>query len=183
MAWQKRPNRLLSVDTARITGIAWGALSDQLPQTDVWELPDYDRADSLGARIATLENTLHDFIAWADIDTVVIAERFPPRTSKQMASGYGLDGAVRSQCWRDDVQLLWQPEGQVRKEILGRSRGTTRDQLKAAAVRWCEHHGIHVQTDDAADAAVLWCWTRNTLVRHRPPGIRTAPSVQESAVS
>lgn len=170
----KPPSNLLSLDIARVTGIAWGALTDQIPRTHVWDLPVFHRDDALGYRIMTLENTLHDMIEWACIDTVVIAERFPPRTSAQMASGFGLDGAVRAQCLRDDVRLLWQPENQVRKEMFGRSGSS--EEMKTAAVRWCTRHGIHAERHDSAEAAVLWCWTRNQLVRSAPP-CRRAPTL------
>lgn len=174
----KPPNNLLSLDIARVTGVAWGALTDKIPRTAVWDLPVFHRDDALGYRIMSLENTLADFIAWAGIDTVVIAERFPPRTAKQQASGFGLDGAVRAECVRRGVRLMWQPENQVRKEMFGRS-GTS-EEMKTAAVRWCARHSIKAERHDSAEAAVLWCWTRNQLMRSTPPCRRAPTTIGES---
>lgn len=158
------PLRLACLDIARRTGVAWGALSAVQPAVTHWPLPATDPVDALAARIAALENTLGAFLERERIGFVVIAQRFPGRSQAQLASAYGLDGAVRSECWRAGVRLRWQPEATVRKEMLGRGKGPT-EVMKALAMRWCAVQGIEVRNDDEADAAVLWRWTRDEMVR------------------
>jgi Holliday junction resolvasome RuvABC endonuclease subunit len=171
MAWPAMPElppRLAALDIARRTGVAWGSLTDLKPAVTNWPLPLTDpypeTNDALAARIASLENTLEKFLKREAISLVVIAQRFPGRSQAQLASAYGLDGAVRSECWRAGVQLRWQPESTVRKEMLGRGRGSTA-LMKRLAMRWCAVQGIAVRCDDEADAAVLWRWTRDETVR------------------
>jgi Holliday junction resolvasome RuvABC endonuclease subunit len=158
------PPRLLALDVARRTGVAWGDLSAVKPAVTNWPLPLTDPVDALAKRIAALENTLKTFLEREAISFVVIAQRFPGRSQAQLASAYGLDGAVRSECWRAEVRLRWQPESTVRKEMLGRGKGPTAV-MKALAMRWCAVQGIEVRNDDEADAAVLWRWTRDEMVR------------------
>jgi len=156
------PNRLATFDIATSTGVAWGSLSD-ICRTDVWPLPLHDPVDTLACRVASLENTTSRFLVRENIDLVVIAERFPGRSAAQIAVAYGLDAAVRVECWRAGIPLKWQSESTVRKETFGYTG--SRQVMKAAATSFCRHHNIEVLNDDAADAAVMWMWTRNQLVR------------------
>lgn len=156
------PNRLATFDIATSTGVAWGPLSGWCV-TDVWPLPKHDPDDTLAARVAALENTTAKFLARECIDIVVIAARFPGKSQAQVSLAYALDSAVRVECWRQRIPLRWQSENTVRYEMFGYTG--TRDVMKAQAMAWCRHHNIAVKNDDAADAAVLWAWTRNELVR------------------
>jgi hypothetical protein len=155
------PHRLLTLDVARLTGWAFAPIG-------VWTLPVADPLDHLGARIAMLEDLLGEFLEVEGVDMVVICERFPPKSITQMASGFGLDGAIRAECRRHRIPLKWQPENQIRREVYGRS-GRSED-MKTAALRWCELHGIVVPDDNAAEACVLWRWSRDELVRQRLRG-------------
>lgn len=162
------PHRLLTLDTARLTGWAFAPITAVVPICGVWELPREDPFDPLGARIAMLEDLLGEFLEAEGVDMVVICERFPPRTTLQMASGFGLDGAVRAECRRHRIPLKWQPENQIRREVYGRA-GRSED-MKAEAVAWCSLHGIVCPDHNAAEACVLWRWSRDELVRQRLRG-------------
>lgn len=78
----------------------------------------------------------------------------------------GLMGILRTEAWRRDLHVLRQPETTVRKEMLGRGRLPTGD-MKELVMRWCSAQGIEVSDHNSGDAAVLWRWARDELVRQR----------------
>lgn len=173
------PRAILSLDVATITGFAWGALADVVPLCGIWELPG-DPLLSVGRKVAALENTVIDFLnAQPTVDLVVLAERFVGRSIAQVRLSFALDGVVEAECWRRGLRLVKQPETTVRREMFGRTGRT--DDMKAAALAWCARQGIAVPDHNGADAAVLWRWTRDELVRQRgvtgvrAPVIRPAP--------
>lgn len=162
---------LLSLDVARGTGVAWGRIVDLIPTTRLWPLPRKDELDAVGARIAALDNTLSRFLDDLDAGGLnprwcVMAEPFMSRNMGETESNFGLYGIVRAELWRRKIRLLRQPENTVRREILGRGTAPT-DEMKKLCLDWCGIHGIAAAEHNAADAAILWYWTRNELVRQR----------------
>lgn len=159
---------LVALDVGRITGFAHGPFSAVRAKCGSWPLPASDPVDPVGRRIAVLDNTLAAaFDLWRP-SHVVLAERFPSRNLGEAAANFGLDGQVRAECWRRGIRLLVQPEGTVRKEMLGRGSGAS-EVMKALVMQWCGREGIEVPDHNAGDAAVLWRWARDELVRQRLP--------------
>lgn len=157
---------LLSLDVSGITGWAFGGFADRIPATGIWPLPRRDDSDVVGARIAALENTLSAALdAWCPT-VVVMAEAFPGRNMDEAMAKFAMLGIVRSECWRRKIRCLVQPEGTVRKEVLGRGGGSS-ETMKQLVMDWCHRQGIDVEDHNAGDAAVLWRWTRDELVRQR----------------
>lgn len=168
------PRYLVALDVGRVTGFAHGPFGAIRPVCDSWELVHGrpDPANPVGQRIAVLENMLiPSFDAWMP-SHVIMAERFASRNAGEAASSFGLDGAVLAECWRRGIAVLVQPEGTVRKEMLGRGTGTT-EVMKGLVLAWCAREGIEVPDHNAGDAAVLWRWARDELVR-QSPGRRAA---------
>lgn len=162
---ERTPRSLLALDIATTTGYAFGALDGVIPTCGIWPLPTRDPLSRVGARIAVLENTLGEFLEKRKPELVVIAERFIGRTASNevVLLLCALDGAVYGECWRARIPLRVQPESQVRSEMLGkRPRGTD---WKALALGWCEGQGIDAIGHDAAEAALLWRWSRDEIVR------------------
>ena len=158
------PPNLVAFDVAQRTGWAAGRFNDQRPETGVWILPAKDGLDVVGARIMSLENELIPALdRWQPL-YVVMAEPFPSRNMAETESGFGLQGLIRSECRRRSILILRQPESTVRKEILGRGHAPT-DQMKRLVAQWCNHQGIAIADHNAGDAAVLWRWARDELVR------------------
>lgn len=155
---------LLALDLGRITGWAWAPLTETRPTCDVWLLPASDPLDVIGARVAVLENTLALALERWRPEWVVLAETFRGRNASLADSQAALMGAVRAECWRARVRLRVQPETTVRKEMLGRGAGRT-EIMKPLALAWCARQGIETSDHNAADAAVLWRWTREELTR------------------
>lgn len=121
----------------------------------------------MGARAVTLENTLADFIAAHGVEYVVLAERQVIQGKQggswSVALGFGLDAVVQAECYRANIACRVTPESTVRRDMLGKAGRT--EEMKALAVRWCRKQGIDVPTHDAAEAAVMWRWTRDELLR------------------
>lgn len=156
---------------ARGTGVAWGRIVDPIPTTRLWPLPRKDELDPVGARIAALDNTLSRFLDDLEVDRLkprwcVMAEPFMSRNMGETESNFGLYGIVRAELWRRKIRLLRQPEGTVRKEVLGRGQAPT-DEMKSLVSTWCERQGIPIEDHNCGDAAVLWRWTRDELLRQR----------------
>ncbi len=158
---------LLVLDLATVTGWAHGPLSTMQPQCGRWELPARDPRDIIGARAAALDNTLAAALdVWTDVTVLGMAEPIPGRNQADVALMGALTGVVRAECWRRRIRVLVQPEGTVRKEMLGRGSGRS-DVMKALALAWCERHGISVADHNAADACIFFCWCRGELTRQR----------------
>lgn len=165
---------LLSIDAARRTGVAWGRITDAIPTTLVWPLDKKgakDELDPIGARISAMDNTLSRFLDILEADGLkprwcVMALPFASRNLDETESNFGLYGIVRAELWRRKVRLMRQPENTVRLETLGRGTAPT-DEMKALVTVWCERQGIEIHDHNAGDAAVLWRWTRDELVRQR----------------
>jgi Holliday junction resolvasome RuvABC endonuclease subunit len=156
---------LLSLDLGSVTGFAVGDVTDAVPYCDSWELPLSDPMDLLGARVAALENTLGPFLVeWAPA-VVVMALAFTGRNAADQDAMGAYYGMVRSECWRHDVRVLVQPEITVRTEVHGRGKHRTSAEWKQLAMIWCKRNAIIVPDHNAADAAVLWCWTRDEILR------------------
>jgi hypothetical protein len=165
------PRVLLALDVATTTGWAVGLLGDVRPRCGQWPLPRvHPHRLVLGAKVTALENTLSRFIEAEQVGLVVIAERFVGRSQAQIRTSFALDGAVESECNRAGIAMRVHPEQTVRNEMHGRHpRGTD---WKALALLWCEREGIAVSGHDAADAALLWRWTRDELVRQARVSMR-----------
>lgn len=158
---------LLTLDLAQVTGWAYGPLSAEAPTCDRWALPERDPRDIIGARAAALDSTLAAALdAWGDVAIVGMAEPIPGRNQADVAAMGALVGIVRAECWRRGIRVLVQPEGTVRKEMLGRGSGRS-EVMKALALGWCERHGVAVPDHNAADAVVFWMWCRGEIIRQR----------------
>ena len=157
---------LASLDLAKTVGWAVGRIVDAKPICGAWRLPASDSLDVLAARIAALENTLGPWLDDEQIGVLVMAEPFRAKNTFEAEANAGLRGIVRSECWRRDIPVLWQPESTVRKEVLGKGRAPT-DQMKALVMQWCARRDIHAIDHNAADAAVLWTWTAAEMLRQR----------------
>lgn len=160
------PAYLVALDSGRRFGWAHGPLGAVVPLCGYWQLPAKDDHDVVGARIANLENTLiAAFDEWQP-GYVVMAEGFISRSRSDAESTLGMVGQVRAECWRRRISFRVQPEGTVRREMLGRGSGPS-EVMKALAMAWCRRLGIEAHDHNAADSAVLWKWTRDELVRQR----------------
>lgn len=168
------PRFLVALDVGRTTGLAYGALSAVKPLCDSWAL---DRPDAkhnpVGARCAVLDHRLAEFFDAVNPSHLVMAERIPSRNAGEAASSFGLDGIVLAECYRRGIRVLVQPEGTVRKEVLGRGTAPT-DVMKALVLDWCDRQGIAVTDHNAGDAAVLWRWARDEIVRQVRARLRLA---------
>lgn len=157
------PNRLLAIDVGSVTGYAYGQLGED-PSHGTMRLPTSSVRDLLGARLDRFEAQLTELFRTECISRVVMAERFHVRNTGEAAVSFGLDGIVRMVAYRHNAPVLVQPEGTVRKEMLGRGSGPS-DMLKYLALQWCEANKWPVTTHHEADALVLWHWTERELAR------------------
>lgn len=157
---------LLSIDLGAVTGWAFGGFADVRPECGAWPLPKTDPLDLGAARIAAFENTLGPALDRWEPSIVVCAEPFRSRNMGEAEAMLGLMGILRTEAWRRDLHVLRQPETTVRKEMLGRGRLPTGD-MKELVMRWCSAQGIEVSDHNSGDAAVLWRWARDELVRQR----------------
>ena len=156
---------LLAIDVGRVAGWACGSLTDIAPvEVGTYRLPTSSVRDLLGSRLDAFDRWLDPLFARLGPTLVVMAERFMGRNTGEAAVSFALDGLVRMRAYRRGTQILCQPEGTVRKEILGRGSGPS-ELMKQLAMDWCRAHGIDAMTDHEADSAVLWYWARNELVR------------------
>ena len=158
---------LLTLDLGQVTGFAYGRFTARWPRPGRWELPAVDRRDVIGARTAALDNTLAAALdRWSDVVVVAIPEAFPGRNQFDVAASGALHGVVRAECWRRGIKLLVQPEGTVRKEMLGRGSGPS-VVMKSLALAWCARAGVTVGDHNEADAVVFWRWCRDEIARQR----------------
>ena len=172
---------LASLDVAKTTGWAVGCISNERPTTGVWPLPEKDKLDVVGARIAALENTLGSWLDRWKPAMVVTAEPFPTRNMGEAEAMAGLRGAVRNECWRRGIEFCWQPESTVRAQTLGKGRADTAT-MKRLVMAWCQKMGIDAATHDAGDAAVLWTWTRGELLRRDKNTLLPKPTGRRSVI-
>lgn len=168
------PTSLATIDVGAVTGWAWGRFSWVRPECGSWPLGGKnDPIDPVGARIATLDNTLSAaFDRWLP-SHVVLAEPLPSRNMREAISNFGLLGQVLAECWRRNIFVLVQPEGTVRKEMLGRGGGSS-EIMKSLVMDWCADNSIDAKDHNAGDAAVLWRWARDELARQVTKRIATA---------
>src|ERR1700740_2435164 len=160
------PRYLVTIDLGRDTGFAHGPFSAVSPQFGSWSLPIKDPLDPVGARIAALDNTLsRAFDEW-EPSHLVVAEPVPARNMGEAIATFGMLGQVRAECWRRRIAVLVQPEGTVRKEMLGRGGGPT-EVMKGLVLGWCKANGLDVPDHNAGDACVLWRWARDELAQQR----------------
>lgn len=160
------PRYLVSIDLGRTTGFAHGLFGAVCPAFGSWPFSAKDPLDPVGRRIANFDNTLaRAFDEWAP-SHVVAAEPVPARNMGEAIATFGMLGQLRAECWRRQIPLLVQPEGTVRKEILGRGTGPT-DVMKDLVLAWCRAEGLEVPDHNAGDAVILWRWTRDELTRQR----------------
>lgn len=157
---------LLTIDVGKVTAWAFGGFADVRPRCGRWKLPDHDPRTVLGARVAALENSLSVALDDWRPSLIVMAEPFKSRNSAEMMNKGALTGIVEAEAWRRDIDIRVQPEGTVRKEMLGRGSGPT-ELMKALAIAWCNRNGIAVADHNEADVCVLWRWARDDLVRQR----------------
>lgn len=166
------PSHLLSIDVGSVCGYASGRLGDE-PTHGTLRLPTSSVHDLLGARLHRLEEWLGLYLPAHGINLIVMAERFHVRNTGEAAVSFGLDGIVRMMAYRQRIQVLVQPEGTVRKELLGRGSGAS-DVMKALALDWCRVRAFEVETHHEADAMVLWHWTERELARQSSPQVASA---------
>jgi hypothetical protein len=163
---QPLPRYLVAIDLGRVTGWAHGPFSAVQPEFGSWPFPAKDPLDAVGARIAALDNTLsRHFDLWSP-SHVVAAEPIPARNMGEAIASFGMLGQLRAECWRRQIEILVQPEGTVRKEMLGRGTAPT-DAMKDLVLAWCKANGLDVPDHNAGDACVLWRWARDELARQR----------------
>lgn len=166
------PDRLLAIDIGKVTGWAAGQLTDPYPvEIGSVRLPTSSVRDLVAARLDVLDTWLSGSLLHLGTTIVVMAERFHVRNTGEAAVSFGLDGLVRMHCYRRRIPLLCQPEGTVRKEILGRGTGPS-EEMKQLALAWCHNHGLRVTSDHEADACVLWRWACQELIRTTSSGQR-----------
>ena len=162
------PRYLVSIDLGRTTGFAHGLFSAVQPAFGHWPFPVTDPLDPVGRRIAVFDNTLsRAFDEWCP-SHVVAAEPVPARNMGEAIASFGMLGQLRAECWRRQIELLVQPEGTVRREMLGRGTGPT-DVMKTLVLQWCAAQGLDVPNHHAGDSCVLWRWTRDELTRQALP--------------
>ena len=155
---------LVAIDVARICGVAYGAVTFAYPVTLRIVLPKDDKHDPVGRRMVTLYRELSELFEAHRPRWAVMAERFVGRNMHEVEALLALDGVARMVCREREIKLMRQPENTVRKEILGKGNGPS-EEMKKRAVAWCEAQGIAVEDANCADAAVLWRWTRDELLR------------------
>jgi Holliday junction resolvasome RuvABC endonuclease subunit len=164
---------LLALDIGKVCGWSLGDVRSPVPRCGVWPLPVRDKRDVLGARVAALRDTLVVALREWEVEVVAVAEAIRSRNSGEAAYKGGLLGVVREECWRRRVRFIGQPEGTVRKAVLGRGNGPS-EVMKELALEWCLSQGIDVALHDAADSAVLWSWCARELGTHPLGGLRRA---------
>jgi Holliday junction resolvasome RuvABC endonuclease subunit len=161
--------RLLALDVGAVCGWAAGDVGDPYPERlGSRRLPGSSVRDLLGARLDVFENWLGGLLYASDITLLAMAERFRTRNTGEAAMAWGLDGVTHMVCYRLQIPVLVQPEGTVRKELLGRGSGKS-EQMKALAMTWCAQHHLTVATHHEADAAVLWTWASRELIKNVAP--------------
>jgi hypothetical protein len=165
--------RLLALDVGATVGYARGQLGDE-PVHRTFRLQTSSVRDLLGARLDRFEEWLTDAFRAFGITMVVMAERFHVRNTGEAAMSFGLDGIVRMVAYRHQARVLVQPEGTVRKEMLGRGSGPS-DVMKQLAIDWCERHGYRVESHHEADSLVLWTWTERELFHRSVTPSAVAP--------
>lgn len=155
---------LLAIDVGRIAGFAYGDVIDPRPaEIGHVRLPTSSVRDLLGARMDAFLKWLGETALHPRPTMIVMAERFRSRTMGEAATNLALDGLVRLHAYRAGIPVLCQPEGTVRKEMLGRGSGST-EQMKRLALAWCERQNLTISNDHEADACVLWAWAARELV-------------------
>jgi len=164
---------LLALDVGKVCGWSLGDTTAEKPRCGSWPLPARDKRDIVGARVAALRDVLLVALAEWRPDIILVAEGIRSRNSGEALYKGALLGVIREFCWRDRIRYVAQPEGTIRKAILGRGNGPT-EVMKELALAWCLKEGIDVSEHDAADSAVLWTWCAREFQEHPLGGLRRA---------
>jgi hypothetical protein len=154
---------LLALDPGGRTGWAVGSILAGPPRLGSFRMPD----GAYGLRFATFENELLQLVQAFRPRWVLRAMPLLGKAGiNRSRLALGWDTLIESVCYREQCVAYDQPEGTIRKNMLGRGSGRS-EVMKALAIGWCEDHGIAPRNDDEADAAVVWCWGRDELYRQR----------------
>lgn len=163
-----QPRPLLALDLSTHVGWAVGLPSADRPLCGVVHLGG--SAGCNGSRHSALVNWLADTItthrpARIVYESPLVAPEGRATTTALLLIGLGQ--MVELVCYvRDLPPPLFEHAGTVRKAVMGDGRPGKGAELKAAIVAWAEAQGWDVRGDDnAADAAMLWHYTRNKLGR------------------
>lgn len=163
------PRYLVALDNGKTFGWAHGHFSDLRPDCGTWQLAKADADDLVGCHVEQLRELLEEaFDEWRPTH-IIMAETFMSRSRADAELSLGRLGAVRGVCWRRNIRFRVQPEGTVRREILGRG-GAPTEVMKALVLEWCAREGIEVHGDhNAGDACVMWRWARDEYARRFAP--------------
>ena len=151
---------VLALDLAGVTGWCYGPPEQPLPAGfGEWELP---LIGGRGAKGAGLQNKLAPFIKRYRPVKLVLESPLPLPAQTHFNSAYqqfGLGYLAHAEAWRGRAAVVEVDVHTARREVMGITR-MSRKTIKREVVRFCWRRGVKVQSDHAADAAVLWWWNR-----------------------
>lgn len=152
------PGGILALDLSLSTGWAYGGMNDLEPISGTWLLrADGDTEREAGKWFAALDNEVADAIDIFQPSEVIMEA---PLGSKRQTSArvlLGLACHAESCCYRKSVSISEQHVQTVRLDVLGCGR-FPKGQAKAYVAAWVRLQGWEVETDDEADARVVWCF-------------------------
>lgn len=159
------PGGVLFLDLARAaTGWAYGHDLSRQPEAGAWELPGDSTPEGRGMTFASLANELIVFIR--DVRPSRIGHESPLIAGAQTHAAVarlqiGAAGTIEQVCYRKGIVPEEWESGQLRREVIGRSRRTKLERsmgidVKEAIVRpWIERRmGWKIGDHNARDAAV-----------------------------
>lgn len=159
--------RILALDIASATGVAFGCADDSAPSLSTLRLPGASELNEYGPRLTAFRRGLIGLIAdyrperiWFEAPFIALngGKIKNANSSRLLMILAGLAEQIADEF---EIPTIETTNAEVRKHFLGSAHGL-RDELKLAMLRRCRLLGWEPNNDNEADAAGIW-----DLARHK----------------
>lgn len=157
----------MALDLSSTVGVAYGLLESEAPVTWQWELHSLGGEKARFARFNTSLSKAMDKLKPSHL----ILEKHLPATAisndNVVNQQRGLRAIASMNTYYTPCAYSECDVHTIRREVMG-VRRLSKDAAKKAVVQWCKRHGIQVGSHHAADAALVWVWHRQRMLRIPP---------------
>lgn len=160
--------RILALDIASATGVAFGCADDDAPQLSTLRLPSPSEINEYGPRLTAFRRGLIALICdyqperiWFEAPFIALNGGGGIKNAQSSRLLMILAGLAEQIADEFEIPSIETTNAEVRKHFIGSAHGL-RDELKLAMLRRCRLLGWEPGNDNEADAAGIW-----DLARHK----------------